>query len=386
MNKYKIIITSTFGLETCVKRELNDLGYKNLKVSDGAVELEGTEADIARLNLWVRCGSRVIIKLAEFEARDFEALFQGVFAINWQDIIPFDGRFIITGRSARSTLSSVPACQSVTEKAVIKKLQTKFKAERFPKTKERYIIQVALNRDIAQITLDTSGDPLYKRGYRRAIGAAPLKETMAAGLVALSCWNPSRPLLDPCCGSGTILIEAAQAARNIAPGLTRTFDFESWSFFDSSYMKKERNAAKAAAKTDFIPNIKGSDIDKDVLKLAKENAERAGVADCIAFCCQPANTITLNENYGVCITNPPYGERMGDIAEVEGLYRDFGAIFGSEPTWSAYFLTSHEGFEKLYGKKAAKKRKLFNGNVKTDFYQYLGLRPPKNDNKKGEKQ
>ncbi|MCD7855687.1 MAG: class I SAM-dependent RNA methyltransferase [Clostridiales bacterium] len=381
MNKYKIIVTSAFGLETCVKRELNDLGYKNLKVTDGAAELEGDERDIAHLNLWVRCGSRVLIKLSEFEAKDFEALFQGVYSIDWQNIIPFEGRFLINGRSARSALSSVPACQSVTEKAVIKKLQTKFKAERFPKSKERYIIMVSLNKDIAQITLDTSGDPLYRRGYRRAIGAAPLKETMAAGLVSLSCWNPSRLLLDPCCGSGTIPIEAALIAKNIAPGLNRSFDFESWSFFNSSALEKERQAAKAAIKKDFISNIKGSDIDRDVLKLAKENAERAGVADCISFNMRPANTLSLDEDYGVCITNPPYGERMGDMEDVEQLYRDFGTLFSTNPTWSSYFLTSHEGFEKLFGKKAEKKRKLFNGNVKTDFYQYLGQRPPKGDRK-----
>ncbi len=274
-------------------------------------------------------------------------------------------------------LSSVPACQSVAEKAVIKKLQTKYNAERFPKTGERYLIQISLNRDAVTVTLDTSGTPLYKRGYRKAIGAAPLKETMAAGMVSLSYWKKDRLLLDPCCGSGTILIEAALMAKNIAPGLNRSFDFEEWGFFDGSVIKEERKKAEAAIDRDFCPKLKGSDIDPEVLRLAEENAERAGVADCIEFEERPLSEVRLDCDYGICITNPPYGERMGDIEEVEQLYRDMGHVFRANDTWSAYFLTSHEGFEKLYGKRADKKRKLFNGNVKVDYYQYFGKRPPK---------
>ncbi|MCD8089016.1 MAG: class I SAM-dependent RNA methyltransferase [Clostridiales bacterium] len=377
MNKYDIIVTSTFGLESVVKRELKNLGCENLRVSDGMIEFEGTERDIALCNLWIRSGSRVLIKLKEFSAVTFEELFQGVYSVNWEDIIPFKGHFIITGKSARSGLSSVPACQSVGEKAVIKRLQTKYKAERFPKSGERYIIQISLNRDIATVTLDTSGTPLYKRGYRKAIGAAPLKETMAAGMVALSYWKRDRLLFDPCCGSGTILIEAALMAKNIAPGLNRSFDFEEWGFFDGSVMAEERKKAEAVKDKDFSPKLKGSDIDPQVLGLARENAERAGVAEFIDFEERPLKDVRLEENYGICITNPPYGERMGDIDEVEELYRDMGKIFGLNDTWSAYFLTSHEGFERLYGRKADKKRKLFNGNVKVDYYQYFGKRPPK---------
>lgn len=239
-NKYDITVTSTFGLEAVVKRELLNLGYDKLKVSDGAVEFQGSERDIAFCNLWIRSGSRVLIKLKEFSAVTFEELFQGVYSIGWEKIIPFKGCFIVTGKSARSVLSSVPACQSVAEKAVIKKLQTKYKAERFPKSGERYIIQISLNKDVVTVTLDTSGTPLYKRGYRKAIGAAPLKETMAAGMVLLSYWRKDRLLFDPCCGSGTILTEASLIAKNIAPGLNRSFDFEEWGFFDGSVIEEDR--------------------------------------------------------------------------------------------------------------------------------------------------
>lgn len=377
MNTYSIIIPSTFGIEACVKHELLDMGFKNLKVEDGSVEFTGTEEDIARCNLWIRTGSRVLIKLAEFKALTFEELFQGVYGVDWQSIIPQNGRFIINGRSSHSQLSSVPACQSVTEKAVIKKLQTKYPIDKFPKSGERYIIQIALKKDTAIVTLDTSGDPLYKRGYRKAIGTAPLKETMAAAMINLSFWNKNRFLADPCCGSGTIPIEAALMAKNIAPGLNRSFDFEKWNFFNSSLMKEEREKAKKSILKDFTPNIIASDIDGDILTLAKENAERAGVADCITFRQIPFNKFTLTQDYGVCICNPPYGERMGEIKEVEQLYEDMGRLFNSNNTWSAYFLTSHEGFEKIYGKKADRKRKLFNGNIKVDYYQYFGKKIPR---------
>ncbi len=377
MSNYNIVVTSAFGLEACVKRELKELGYDSLRTEDGSISFVGDERDIAICNLWIRSGSRVLIKLAEFEAGTFEELFQGVYGIDWQNIIPKNGKFTINGKSARSQLSSVPACQSVAEKAVIKKLQTRYNIDRFQKSGERFIIRVALNKDMASVTLDTSGDPLYRRGYRRAIGEAPLKETMAAGIIELSYWNRDRLLLDPCCGSGTFLTEAALMAKNIAPGLRREFDFEKWSFFDSHSLKEERERAEALIDRDFSPKLYGSDIDAKVIELAKENAAAAGVADCIDFSCKPFSDVVLPCDYGVCITNPPYGERMGSLSDIEKLYGDFGRLFSRNDTWSAYFLTSHEGFEKLYGHKAVKKRKLFNGNVKVDLYQYPGRRPPK---------
>ncbi len=378
MKKFNIIVTSTFGLEACVKRELIGLGYDILKVSDGSIELEGDGRDIAILNLWLRCGSRVLIKLAEFSAVTFEELFGGVYDIDWQDIIPPDGKFIVSGRSAKSQLSSVPACQSVAEKAVIRKLQTRYDIEHFPKTGSRYMIQIALRNDMVTVTLDTSGTPLYRRGYRRAIGAAPLKETMAAAMVELSYWRKDRLLVDPCCGSGTILIEAALMAKNIAPGLNRNFDFENWYIIDPVYIEEEKKRAAALIDRDIRPRLTGSDIDGRVIELAKENAERAGVGDCIDFRRLPLEELSLDEKYGICICNPPYAQRMGELEDVERLYRNMGSIFGADKTWSVYILTSHEGFERLYGRKADKKRKLFNGNVKTDYYQYFGERPPKN--------
>lgn len=377
MKKFSLIVTCAFGLESCVKRELIAMGYDRLRVSDGAIELEGDERDIARLNLWLRCGSRVLIKLALFKALTFEDLFQGTFSVNWQDMIPIDGNFIISGRSARSQLSSVPACQKITEKAVVEKLKTKYPIKYFPKTGAVYNIQIALHNDTALLTLDTSGVPLYRRGYRKAIGQAPLKETMAASLVSLSFWKSDRLLTDPCCGSGTILIEAALMARNIAPGLYRGFAFENWSFTDGSHIKEERLIAKSKIKRDFMPRIFGSDIDPEVIKLAKENAQRAGVADCISFSCKPLGEISLKEPYGICICNPPYADRMGSSEEAEALYKDIGKIFISDKTWSTYVLTSHEGFERICGRRADKRRKLFNGNIKTDYYQFFGERPPK---------
>lgn len=377
MKKIKLQATTTFGLEAVVKREIQNMGFENITGSDGYVEFETDYSGIARANLHLRSADKVLMVIGRFKAVTFEELFDNTFALEWDELIPKNGNFRITGKSIKSTLSSVPACQSIVEKAIVKKLQTKYDIRRFPKTGAEYTVQAALLKDIVTVTLNTSGSSLHKRGYRHGQVIAPLKETMAAALVQLSYWNKDRILLDPCCGSGTIPIEAALIGRNIAPGLSRKFAAESWDFIPKEIWQEERKKAYSEIDYDTELRIYGSDINAHAIEIAKVNAENAGVDDCIAFEQIPFNKLRLMGDYGVCITNPPYAERMGELDDVERLYRDMGRLFNQNKTWSAYFITSHEGFEKLYGKKSDRKRKLFNGNVKTDYYQYFGERPPK---------
>lgn len=377
MNKIKLIAATTFGLEATVKRELINMGYEKLSVNDGAIELEAELKDIPRLNINLRSSDRVLLVMGKFKALSFDELFEGTKALPWGDIIPEDGHFIITGKSVKSSLYSVPDCQSIVEKAIVDKLKQKYNVSWFQKSGAIYKVQVSILRDIVTLTIDTTGPALNKRGYRDTAVAAPLKETIAHALIDLSYYRPDRVLLDPCCGSGTIPIEAALKAKNIAPGISRKFVSEEWDIIDKSDWKNARSKAFSDIKVDLTPTIYASDIDKNAIEIAKHNAVNAGVDDCIIFENKPLTQVKLPCDYGVCICNPPYAERMGELDEVEQLYRDMGRLFRNEATWSVYVITSHEGFEKLYGKKADKKRKLFNGNVKVDYYQYFGLRPPK---------
>lgn len=377
MNKIKLIAATTFGLEATVKRELINMGYEKLSVHDGAIELEAELKDIPRLNINLRSSDRVLLVMGRFKALSFDELFEGTKALPWGDIIPEDGHFIITGKSVKSGLYSVPDCQSIVEKAIVDKLKQKYNVSWFQKSGAIYKVQVSILRDIVTLTIDTTGPALNKRGYRDTTVAAPLKETIAHALIDLSYYRPDRVLLDPCCGSGTIPIEAALKAKNIAPGISRKFVSEEWDIIDKSDWKNARSKAFSDINVDLTPTIYASDIDKNAIEIAKHNAVNAGVDDCIIFENKPLTQVKLPCDYGVCICNPPYAERMGELDEVEQLYRDMGRLFRNEATWSVYVITSHEGFEKLYGKKADKKRKLFNGNVKVDYYQYFGLRPPK---------
>ncbi len=377
MKKIKLQATTTFGLEAVVKREVEKLGFKDISVSDGYVEYSSDLEGIAKSNLWLRSADKVLYIVGRFQAVTFEELFDYTYSLPWTELLPEDAKFVVNGKSIKSTLSSVPACQSITEKAIINKLKTKYNVDRFKKNGAEYSIQVALLKNTVTITLNTSGPSLHKRGYRHGQVMAPLKETMAAALIQLSYWNKDRILLDPCCGSGTIPIEAAMIGRNIAPGLSRKFDAEKWSFIPKEIWQEERKKAYQAINYDINLQIYASDINKHAVEIAKVNAENAGVDDCIEFSQTPFNKLKLPGDYGVCVCNPPYAERMGSLADVERLYTDMGKLFNSNKTWSTYFITSHEGFEKLYGRKADKKRKLFNGNVKTDYYQYFGPRPNK---------
>ncbi len=373
------IATTTFGIEAIVKREAQNLGFSNISVEDGIVNFTGELKDIPKANIWFRSADRILIVMSKFKATTFEELFQGVKSINWTDFLPKDANFIVSGKSLKSTLSSVPACQKITEKAIVEKLKLTYKGvDYFSKSGNLYKIQVALLKNNVTITLDTSGIGLHKRGYRENQLSAPLKETLASALIDLSYYKKERFFIDPTCGSGTIPIEAAMIAKNIAPGLMRNFASENWDFIDKSYWKETRKEAYSKIDVNCKPEIYASDIDEKAIQIAKGNAKIAGVDDCIRFEVKPLNKLDIkNIKYGICVCNPPYAERIGVLEEVEQLYKDMGKIFNTNKTFSTYILTSHEGFEKLYGKKSDKKRKLFNGNVKVEYYQFFGERPPK---------
>lgn len=373
------IATTTFGIEAIVKREAQNLGFSNISVEDGIVNFTGELKDIPKANIWFRSADRILIVMSKFKSTTFEELFQGVKSINWADFLPKDANFIVSGKSLKSTLSSVPACQKITEKAIVEKLKLTYKGvDYFSKSGNLYKIQVALLKDNVTITLDTSGVGLHKRGYRENQLSAPLKETLASALIDLSYYKKERFFIDPTCGSGTIPIEAAMIAKNIAPGLMRSFASENWDFIDKSHWKEARKEAYSKIDVNCKPEIYASDIDEKAIQIAKGNAKIAGVDDCIRFEVKPLNKLDIkNIKYGICVCNPPYAERIGVLEEVEQLYKDMGKIFNTNKTFSTYILTSHEGFEKLYGKKSDKKRKLFNGNVKVEYYQFFGERPPK---------
>lgn len=378
MSNINLIASTTFGLEAVVKREIMDLGFENVKTLDGKVEFTGDESAIVKANLWLRCAGRVWLKIGTFTAVTFDELFEGTKALPWGDWIPEDGKFTVVGKSVKSTLFSVSDCQAIVKKAVVEKLKMKYETDWFDETGAEYTIQVGILKDEVTLAIDTSGSGLHKRGYRENAMIAPLKETLASAMVQLSFWNKNRILLDPFCGSGTIPIEAAMIARNIAPGLNRKFASEEWDRIGKQAWKDARVAAYKAIDYNIMPEIYGSDIDAEAIEVAKENAIKAGVDDCIQFDVKSCADISLPGKYGVLITNPPYGERIGELKEVENLYRDLGGIMKDNSTWSTYLITSMEYFESLFGRKANKKRKLFNGRIKTDYYQFEGPRPPKN--------
>ena len=372
-----LIATTTFGLEAVVKRECQALGFENIKTSDGKVEFTGTEADIVKANMWLRCAGRVWVKMDTFKAVTFTELFDQTKALPWADWIPEDGKFTVVGKSVKSTLFSVSDCQAIVKKAVVEKLKQTYHTDWFDETGASYTIQVGILKDVVTLAIDTSGSGLHMRGYRANALDAPLKETLASAMIQLSYWRKNRILLDPFCGSGTIPIEAAMIARNIAPGIHRKFASEEWERIGKDLWKKARVEAYQAINYDVMPEIYGSDIDPDAIELAKANAEKAGVDDCITFEVKPCQEIVLPGKYGVMITNPPYGERIGELKEVENMYRALGGIMKENPTWSTYLITSMEYFESLFGRKADRKRKLFNGRINTDYYQFEGPRPPK---------
>jgi len=372
---FNLIATATFGLEAVVARELKDLGY-DVTVKDSKVEFKGEEKDICITNIWLRSADRVFIKMGEFEALTFDELFEKTKALPWEDILPENACFPVLGKSIKSTLFSISDCQAIVKKAIVERLKTKYNTSWFEETGPKYTIEVGLLKDVATLTIDTSGAGLHKRGYRELTGEAPLKETLAAALVNLSFWNPERPLVDPFCGTGTILIEAAMIGLNMAPGLRRKFDFMNWPIIKQSTIDQVMHEAKLAIK-DIDLRIVGHDIDEKALSIARTNAIKAGVDKHIEFHKLPVAQFSSKRKYGCIICNPPYGERMGEAQEAEKLYQYMGDVFKKLDTWSFYVLTSCETFEKLFARRADKKRKLYNGRIKVDYYQFYGPRPPR---------
>jgi putative N6-adenine-specific DNA methylase len=378
LSKLELIATATFGLEAVVKREIENLGYKVLKSEDAKITYLGDERAVVKSNLWLRCADRVLIKLGEFNAVSFEELFQQAKALPWEEWIPEDARFTVTGTSVKSKLHSVPDCQSIVKKAIVEKLKETYHCQWFSETGPEYVIKVTLLKDRATITLDTSGAGLHKRGYRVKDVAAPIKETLAAAMVQLSYWKAGRLLLDPFCGSGTIPIEAAMIGKNIAPGLNRKFASEQWSAIPSALWKEERKAAFEAIRDDAEIRIQASDILPAAIKAARENAIEAGVDDCIDFHIKPLRDVRFEEDYGIMICNPPYGERIGEKEEIRRIYADLKKHFENHPTWSLYLITTDKEFENLvFGRPADRRRKLYNGRLEVTFYQYYGTKPQK---------
>lgn len=370
MQTYSLIATAASGIESLVNRELKELGYKT-QTENGRVRFEGNAIDIARTNLWLRTADRVKIIVGEFKATTFESLFDQTNDLPWEDILPLDANFPVSGKSQKSKLHSVPNCQRIVKKAIAKKIMTYYsRTQPLAETGSHYPIEVSLVKDHVIISLDTSGSSLFKRGYRSEKGGAPLKENMAAALVLLTTWHADRPLYDPTCGSGTILIEAAMMGRKIAPGLQRSFAAEDWTYFHPEVWTIERQKARQQIKADLQMDILGCDIDGRMIEIAKANASKAGVADTIEFKQMQLSDFVPKKDYGILIANPPYGDRLLDKDQVHHLYQQMGEIYQKMPTWSKYILTSDEAFEDYYGKKATKKRKLYNGALKVDYYQY----------------
>ena len=364
------MIPCLLGLEKLVGDEVKRLGLKNVRVENGRIFCDGTPDDCARLNINLRCGARVLLVLGEFPARSFEELFQGVKAIPWENYIPRDGAFPVKGYSITSQLHSAPACQSIVKKAMVERLKSRYGLEQFPETGVKYQVRFSIFKDQVVIGLDSSGEGLYKRGYRAVGVEAPLRETLAAAMVLLSRYRGRDPFCDPFCGSGTIAIEAALIARNRAPGLNRSFAAQHWASLDKMLWL---DAADEAMDKEFHGKyeIWGGDIDPDAVALAQHNAELAEVDDIVKFEVDDATRFHWGGLYGRIVTNPPYGERLLEREEAGELYRAFGRAMDKLPdSWKVYVLSSHPDFERCYGKFADKKRKLYNGMLKCDLFMY----------------
>lgn len=377
MSTYTLIATAAMGLEAIVAKEVKELGYE-CQVDNGKVIFKGDETAIARANMWLRTADRIKILVGDFNAYSFDELFENTKKLPWENFLPVDAEFPVQGKSVKSKLYSVPDCQAIVKKAIVERLRTAYKRTSWlDETGPLFKIEVAIHKDVASITLDTSGQGLHKRGYRIGQGEAPLKETLAAALIQLTTWNPDRPFVDPFCGSGTIPIEAALIGQNIAPGFNREFLSENWPMMPAEVWEKTRLEAEDLANYDQPLEILGTDIDHRMIEVSKENAMEAGLGDLVKFKQMQVRDFTSELEYGIIVGNPPYGERLGERKEVERMYQEMGKAFEKLDTWSVYMMTSHENFEQCYGKQATKKRKLFNGFIRTDYYQYFGPRPPR---------
>ena len=367
---YSLSVPCLLGLEGPIADELRRLDLKDVAAENGRVNFRGGAEAVARANINLRIGERVLLELGRFRALSFDELFEGTRALPWESIIPRDGAFPVKGYSLNSKLFSVSDCQKIIKKAIVERLKSVYGIEWFPETGACYQVQFAIMKDEVSLSLDTSGDGLHKRGYRPAHNAAPLKETMAAAMVTLSRYRGRDDFCDPFCGSGTIPIEAALIAKNRAPGLYRDFRAMDWPVIGRAVFECEREAARAKEyHGDY--RIVGSDIDPQAVAMAEENARRAGVLDCVRFEVADAAAFDRKTERGVIVTNPPYGERIMEKAEAERLYRAFGAAWAKTENWQLYLLSSHTEFERCFGRTADKKRKLYNGMIKCDLYMYF---------------
>ncbi len=379
MSQYEYIAPCHFGLESVLKKEISDLGYEITRVEDGKVCFTGDEGAICRANLFLRTAERVLLQIGRFQAQTFDELFEKTKKLEWEQFIPKDGKFWVTkAASIRSKLFSPSDIQSIMKKAIVERLKTQYHITWFEETGNSYPIRVSILKDEVTIGIDTSGESLHKRGYRKLTSKAPIKETLAAALILLTPWNRDRILVDPFCGSGTFPIEAALIGAHIAPGMNREFLAEQWKNF---LPKKLWYAAVEEANDQIIHNIKmnlqGFDIDGEVIQAARQNAQLAGVADQIHFQQRPVSELYSNKKYGFILTNPPYGERISEKDELPKLYREIGEIFQRLDTWSFFIITSFEEAQHYLGRKSDRNRKIYNGMIKTYFYQFLGPRPPK---------
>ena len=367
---YTLISPCFFGMEKMLAREIKDLGFEIIKTEDGRITYKTGEDGIAKANMWLRCAERVHLKIAEFEAKTFDELFENTKRINWSRYIPYGAQFPISKASSiKSKLYSTTDIQSIVKKAIVDSLKKSYMETGILKEdKEKYPIYVFLHKDKVTISIDTTGDALHKRGYREKANKAPIRETLAAGIMSLVPWKPGRILVDPMCGSGTMLIEAAMIGINMAPGLNREFISEKWRTLDKKIWWDTRKDAFDKIDNDVEFKIYGYDIDQEALEIAKENAEIAGVDEYIEFNLGNAIDFKSNDEYGFIVTNPPYGERLEDKESVQSLYKHLGYTFRNLKNWSYYLITSYEDFEKEFGQDADKRRKLYNGMLKTNLY------------------
>ena len=379
MKTYELVVPCHFGMEAVTKREIYDLGYEITRVEDGRITFEGDAEAICRANVFLRSAERVLLLVGRFKATTFEELFQGIKALPWEEYIPQDGKFWVKKASSiKSKLFSPSDIQSIAKKAMVERLKGVYKTDWFKEDGAAYPIRIFLLKDEVMVALDTSGDSLHKRGYRLQTSKAPITETLAAALIMLTPWRKDRILVDPFCGSGTFPIEAAMMAANIAPGMNREFTAEAWTNIIPRQLWYDTvQEAEEMVDKDIVVDIQGYDLDGEVVKAARENAKRAGVDHLIHFQQRDVAKLSHPKKYGFIITNPPYGERLEEKADLPALYTTIGDVYKNLDSWSMYMITSYEDAERYVGKKADKNRKIYNGMIKTYFYQFMGPRPPK---------
>ena len=379
MRTYQLVVPCHFGMEAVTKREIYDLGYEIVKVEDGRITFEGDEEAICRANIFLRTAERVLLQVGRFHAETFDELFEGIKALPWENYIPKNGKFWVTKASSiKSKLFSPSDIQSIAKKAMVERMKQYYDVNWFEEDGAPYPVRIFLLKDEVMVTIDTSGESLHKRGYRLMTSKAPITETLAAALILLSPWRKDRILVDPFCGSGTFPIEAAMIAANIAPGMNREFTAEQWTnLIDRKLWYECVKEAEDMIDTEVEVDIQGYDIDGDVVKAARENAKRAGVDHMIHFQQRAVADLNHPKKYGFLISNPPYGERLEDKADLPALYTQIGEAYQRLDSWSMFLITSYTDTEKYIGRKADKNRKIYNGMLKTYFYQFLGPRPPK---------